>query len=574
MTIDAADFNILSGRLLAIAAEMGDVIQRAAYSTIVRESKDYSTCITDRDGRMVAQSELIAMHMNSLASAMSYAAEQIDLDELRPGEALITNNPYQNGQHLNDIIIMLPVFHGGERVAFAGTVCHHLEVGGSVAGSNVNATELFHEGLILPLMRVDMARDLEDGPVFQILAENVRLPSIVVGDFRAQLSALRRGHDLLVESFDRYGAARMHAAMAGLQTYAERMMRAAIQAIPDGRYDGEDTFDGRHLGEPPVTVRATVIVDGDRATVDLTRTDDQIAWPMNAPVASTHAAVYTLFAALLGPGVPTNDGTFRPIRVVTRKGSVLDPIRPAPVRARMTSVYRAFGAAKRALAQAIPERLSASGNDSSNLVTLSHRGPDGYRMFTESMSGGNGGSVHGDGEESVSQSLSNTSNAPVEALEMKFPFVRIVRYGLASDTAGAGRFRGGLGVSREYEILEDDVLMSTNGDRHDSAPWGVAGGRPATRSSLVLLRDGERTALEAASNVRLRRGDHVTLTLCGGGGHGDPALRDPGSIRADVRSGRISAAAALADYGVAADARDAAGPAGTADPISPQGVSR
>lgn len=550
MTIDAADFNILSGRLLAITAEMGDVIQRAAYSTIVRESKDYSTCITDRDGQMVAQSELIAMHMNSLASAMSYAAENIDLDTLLPGEALITNNPYQNGQHLNDIIIMLPVFHDGERVAFAGTVCHHLELGGAVAGSNVNATELFHEGLILPLMRVDLARDLEQGPVFQIIAENVRLPSIVVGDFRAQLSSLRRGHDLLRETYRRYGPKRVGAAMVSLQAYAETMMRATIRAIPDGRYEGEDTFDGRRLGEKPVTVRATVIVEGDSVTVDLTRADEQVGWPVNAPVASTHAAIYTLFATLSGPGVPTNAGTFRPIRVLTRKGTVLDPLRPAPVRARMTSVYRAFSAAKRALSLAIPERLTAAGNDSSNLITLSHRGPDGYRMFTESLSGGNGGSAHADGEESVSQGLSNTTNAPVESLEMQFPFVRLVRYGLAVDSGGAGRHRGGLGIVREYEILEDDVLLSSNGDRHDSRPWGINGGNRAPSSTLVLMRAGERSALEAASNVKLRRGDRVVLTLSGGGGHGDPHLRQPEALAEDIRSGRISAAAAQADYGV------------------------
>src|SRR5690606_21221104 len=198
----------------------------------------------------------------SLSSAMDYARKAYDLSSLRPGEALITNNPYENGQHLNDIIVMMPVFHEGHRVAFAGTVCHHLEVGGSVAGSNVNATELYHEGLVLPLMRVDLARDLEGGPVSQILASNVRIPDVVMGDFHAQISAIKRGGELIGALFERYGRELVTSAMREIQDYSERMMRQAIASIPDGVYHGADAFDGRRLNEPAVTVRAAVTVAG------------------------------------------------------------------------------------------------------------------------------------------------------------------------------------------------------------------------------------------------------------------------------------------------------------------------
>ncbi|MGD9942014.1 MAG: hydantoinase B/oxoprolinase family protein [Burkholderiaceae bacterium] len=550
MKIDPADLNIIGTTLSSIAAEMGDVIQRAAYSTIVREARDYSTCITDAQGRMVAQSELIAVHMNSLAAAMDHARRKYDFSTLVPGEALITNNPYENGQHLNDVIIVLPVFHEERLAAFVGVICHHLELGGSVAGSNVHATELYHEGLILPTMRVGLKRDLQGGPIEQILSANVRIPQIVIGDFRAQVSALERGEVLVQALLHRHGMALVEAAMAQWQDYAEQLMRSVIRSIPDGDYRGEDTFDGRGLDDPLVTVRARVTIAGDDAIVDLSESDDQVTWPVNAPIASTHSAVLTLFGALLGPGFPTNDGTYRPVRIVTRKGSVVDPHHPAPVRGRMTSIYRVFTAVKRALGTAIPERLSAAGNDSANLVTFSVRGDDGYRMFTETVAGGNGASQHDDGAEAVAQALTNTANTPIEEIEMNYPFIRILSYGLLPDSGGAGARRGGLGIRREYEVLRDGTLLSTNGDRHCSRPWGLAGGGEARPSSLAVWRDGVEMPIPAASNTSLRRGDRVVLTLSGGGGYGDPKQRGRDQVRADLRSGRISREAARSLYGL------------------------
>ncbi len=549
-SIDPADFNVLSGAFKAVAEEMGDIMLRSAYSSIVREAKDCSTCIMDGDARTVAQAEAIPVHMNSLAAAVPYIREKYDLRETQPNHAFITNNPYQNGQHLNDIIFLLPVFHDDRLVAFAGSICHHLELGGAVAGSNADAKDLYQEGVIIPTMRIDVERDLGEGPVEQLLAANVRLPEIVIGDFHAQIAAVLRGRVLLQELFGRYGANLVAACMGELQDYSERMLRAVIKELPDGEYYGEDFLDGRTLNEPQPVVRARVTIDGDNARIDMSESDDQVSWPVNAPVASTHSAVMTVFGQLAGAGVPTNDGVYRPIEIVTRKGSILDPHHPAPVRGRMSSAYRTATAVKRALAAAAPDQFSAAGSDSTHTVTMSRRDDNGYEMFAEILMGGNGAGPTNDGAEVVAQMLSNTGNTPVEAIEMDHSFVRLAEYSLIPDSGGGGRFRGGLGQRRVYDILKDGVLISTNGDRNNTPPWGLQGGDDGSKARNILVRDGKETQIQAAANFEVGKGDRFIVEISGGGGYGDPGMRAPALVADDLRCGRITGDAAHAVYGV------------------------
>jgi N-methylhydantoinase B len=550
--IDPADFNIIAGAYKSIAQEMCDILLLSAYSSIVREAKDCSTCVMDASARTVAQAEAIPIHMNSLAAAVPHIRAKYDLDAVKPTDAFVTNNPYENGQHLNDIIFLLPVFYDGKLAAFAGSICHQLEMGGAVAGSNADATELFQEGLIIPTMRIDTERDLNGGMFEQFVGANVRLPDTILGDFRAQVSAVLRGRDLLQALFDRHGMDLASACMAELQDYSERMLRATIAALPDGEFFGEDSLDGRTLNSPQPVIRARVVIDGDQALIDLSETDDQISWPVNAPVASTHSAVLTVFGQLAGAGVPTNDGIYQPIEIITRKGSLLDPHHPAPVRGRMSSAYRTASAVKRALANAAPEQFSAAGGDTTNAVTMSRRGAGGYEMFGEIVMGGNGAGPGNDGAEVVAQMLSNTGNTPVEAIEMDLEFVRITEYALITDSGGAGQHRGGLGVRRVYDILDDDVLISTNSDRHNTAPWGLAGGNDGSLAAFTVIRNGEALRVPAASNIPCNKGDRFVIEIPGGGGYGDPRTRDPAAIRDDLRCGRISEAAAREIYGVSA----------------------
>jgi N-methylhydantoinase B len=549
-TIDPADFNVVSSAFKSIAQEMQDIMLRAAYSSLVREAKDCSTCVMDADARTVAQAEAIPVHMNSLAAAVPFIKAKHNLSELGPTDAFITNNPYQNGQHLNDIIFIMPVFHHGTLAAFTGSICHHLELGGAVAGSNADATELYQEGLILPTLRIDTEKDLNDGPVEQIIAANVRLPETIIGDFHAQISAVMRGRDLLQQLFERHGLELATACMAELQSYSERMIRATIAGLPDGEYFGEDKLDGRSLNSRQPVIRARVVIDGDEALVDLSETDDQLAWPCNNPIASTESAVLTVFGQLAGSGVPTNDGIYRPIRMFTRKGSLVDPHHPAPVQSRMNAAYRTASAVKKALAEAAPEQFSCAGADTTNSITMSRVGEDGYEMFCEIVMGGMGAGPANDGAEVVAQMLSNTGNTPIEAIEMDNAFVRVAEYALIPDSGGPGQQRGGLGVRRTYEILKDGVLLSTYGDRHNMPPWSLEGGCEGSFSAFTIYRDGEAIRIPASTNMEVRKGDRFVIEISGGGGYGDPKLRDTAAVRSDLACGRIGAQAARDIYGL------------------------
>lgn len=549
MTLTPGDFAVVAGALGSAAGEMGEVLMRAAHSTIVRESRDFCTSILDAAGETVAQAEGTPIQMNSLSAALEWIDRKYDLRSVRPGDAFILNNAYEHGQHLNDIILVLPVFDDDDSlIAFAGNIAHHLEVGGAVAGSNTAATEIFQEGLILPSMRIDFERDLYGGPIEQIIEANVRCPDIVLGDLRAQISSVLRGRDRIRDLLKRYGRDKLTAAMCELQDYSERMMRTVLESIPDGTYVGEDVLDGERIGDPLVPMRAKVTIRGSDAEIDLTECADQVRWPINVPIASTHSGTLTLFATLLGPQALTNAGTYRPFRIITRKGSIADPIHPAPVRGRMTGVYRVATAVKRALGAAAPERTAAAGCDSTLTVTLSRKVDGRYDMFTEILAGGNGGAMGCDGAEAIPQILSNTGNAPVEAIERGHPFVRVQSYSLIPDSGGAGEFRGGLGVCKRFEVLVDDVLLTTNGDRHQSNPWGLNGGHVGSRTVYTIHRATTSEQVAAAGMHVLNRGDVFEMVISGGGGWGPPERRARERILDDLRNGRVTEAAAAADY--------------------------
>ena len=549
MSLSPGDFAVVSGALRSVAGEMSEVLMRAAHSTIVRESRDFCTSVLDANGDTVAQAEGTPIQMNSLSAAMEWIHGKYDLATVRPGDAFLLNNAYEHGQHLNDIILILPVFDtDGTLVAFAGNIAHHLEVGGAVAGSNANAREIYQEGLILPSMRIDFERDLYGGPVEQIIEANVRCPDVVLGDLRAQVSSVLRGRARLQTLLKRYGQNQITEAMSELQSYSERVMRNVIQQIPDGVYTGDDVLDGEKAADPLVPMRARITVSGSDVEVDLTECADQVTWPINVPVASTQSGTLTLFATLLGPEAITNAGTYRPFTLVTRKGSIVDPIHPAPVRGRMTGVYRMATAVKRALGAAVPQEVAAAGCDSTLTVTLSHRVDGRYDMFTEILAGGNGGAFGCDGAEAIPQILSNTGNAPVEAIERQHRFVRVLEYSLIRDSGGAGEFRGGLGVRKRFEVLADNVLLTTNGDRHQSNPWGLAGGSEGTRTAYIIHRAGGPEAVNASGMHTLNKGDVFEMVISGGGGWGPSERRDTGRIKADIRNGRVSENAARNNY--------------------------
>jgi N-methylhydantoinase B len=547
MTLDSATFNIISNGLHSVAQEMGEMLVRSAHSTIIREARDCSTSFLDRAGGIVAQAQFCPIHMNSFGMVFQEFNRRYDLSTLRPGEALITNDPYSGAQHLNDILIFSPVFYKDRLVAFSASLGHHIDVGGGAAGPNAGAADIFAEGLRIPPLRFDVERDFGSGMLEQFIRFNVRAPEQVIGDLYAQLAANRTGAVRFVEMLERFGEDAVLEAGAAIQDYSERLTREAIRQIPDGRYEAEDFVDDNGFDQTPLRVKVAVTIDGDEIEVDFHGSADQTKGIINCPLASTVAAVYGALAVVLGGGdIPVNTGLYRPIRKVDVPfGSFLNPSKPLGVRARNNACHRVYNAIMRALSVVAPDRVLTSGHDTTNAIGMGHLGSDRYRVYMEVVGGGWGASAGCDGADVVDGYVGNCSNVPIESLEQDYPFLRIEEYSLRRGSAGAGQYRGGLGVRRVYKVLSDDVSFNCYSDRFQIPPWGLFGGSAGAASRFLVERDGQEITLPSKTNFSLKQGDRLIIETAGGGGFGDPRNRDPKQVSRELQLGLITKQQAL-----------------------------
>ena len=335
VTLDPVDYAVISQALIAIAREMGTKLIRSSYSNIVREAQDASAALFDALGNVVAQAELIPMHLGSMSEIFRACVHQCSTSELRPGDFYINNDPYGGGQHLQDVFIFTPIFVDGSIVAFAGTVAHHLDLGGGNPGMTPDAVDVHAEGIIIPPSRYTYTRDWNGGPLERLVAANVRVPSQTIGDFYAQFAANAIGMARMTELCARYGARKVLAVMRELMSYSERRFRAALRAIPDGTYHGEDAVDDDGLDDQPLVVKAAVTIKGEEIAIDYAGTCGQVRRNLNCPWASTvSATLAAIKSALTSPDIPFNEGFKRPIAVTAPKGTLVNPNYPAPVRAR------------------------------------------------------------------------------------------------------------------------------------------------------------------------------------------------------------------------------------------------
>lgn len=549
--LDAGTFNIISQGLGAIAQEMGEKLVRSAYSTIIREARDCSTSLLDRDGKIVAQAQFCPIHMNSFGEVFQAFTRRYDLSTIRPIEALLTNDPYSGGQHLNDFVLFTPIFHKGELAAWSASIGHHIDVGGGAAGPNAGAGDIFSEGLRLPLLRFDLERDMGEGVLEQMIRGNVRPPDLVLGDVYAQIAANRTGETRLLELIERFGLERVLAAARGLQDYSERLAREAIAAIPDGVYRGEDFVDDNGFTDEPLRVAVTITVRGDAMHLDFPGSAPQTRGIINSPLTSTISSALGAIALLLGGGeIPVNDGLYRPVSIDVPRGSFLNPSRPLPVRARNNACSRVYNAVMLAMAPVLPDKVMTSGNDCTNAVGMGHMSEGAYRVYMEVVGGGWGSCAGADGADLVDCPIANCSNIPVESLETDYPFMRVEEYGMRRGSAGAGTHRGGLGAHRVYRILDDNVTFNCYSDRFRIAPWGLFGGAAGKTTEFVIERDGERISIPSKSNVPLRKGDRLRIDTAGGGGYGDPRQRPRELVLADIANGYITETEAHEVYGI------------------------
>ncbi|MFG1347858.1 hydantoinase B/oxoprolinase family protein [Xanthobacter autotrophicus DSM 431] len=551
-TIDPVRLEVIRNALVAAAEEMSITIWRTSRSTVVREILDFSTAVFDAQGRNIAQSARIPVHLNSMSDCLKRILEaHIPLEAWAEGDVIVTNDPYAGGQHLPDIQTFRPVFVDGERVAIVGTLCHHVDVGGGAAGSYyAAATEIFHEGIRIPPLRL-VEKGVLNSAVFEMLLYNVRQAEETRGDLNAQIAALGIGAKAVSRIAGKYGSANLSAAMSAILDGSERMMRAAISALPDGTSSFVEMVDDDGQSEAPIRLEVTITKSGDTIALDFAGSSPQVRGPVNNTPAMTCSAVYYALLAALGSDIPANSGCYRPVTVSLPEGSVVNAQFPAPVAGRMVVNHRIATSVFGALAQIAPERIPAAYYAISYVYAVSLVRPDARRqVYFDIEVGGWGGHAGGDGASALSCGLHNNTNAPIEMVEAKYPVV-FTRYGLLPDSGGAGENRGGLGLVREFRLEAPEGSLSTNFERFRFPPYGIKGGAPGSLSSTTVTRaDGSAVSLNSkVSGIPLSAGDTVTIKTSGGGGFGNPANRDPARLAEDLAEGLVTPEAARTLYG-------------------------
>ena len=550
--MDPITFAVVKSALDAIVDEMAYSVIRTARSEIVKDVMDFSTALCDARGRMIAQAKTIAQHLGAIPDAMASVLTELAGD-IHPGDVMIVNDPYQGGMHLPDIFMFMPIFLDGRLEGFSVVIAHHTDVGGRVAGSNASdSTEIYQEGLRLPVVKL-YERGVPSRSVFRIIEKNVRVPGRVVGDLGAEYAACRVGEREFLKLLARYGAEVTRGYLDELLDYAERMTRAEIRRWPKGAFTFTDYLDSDGFDDVPVPITATITVHEDHLTVDYAGTSPQVKAALNSTLSFTKSCTYLSVRSVLQAGIPNNAGVFRAIEVRAPEASVVNPVLPAACAARALTGYRILDVMMGALAQIVPDKVPAAGEGGNTVVCIG--GYHGNRepfIVVDMICGAWGGRPDKDGIEAVTNPSQNMSNTPVEVLEAQHP-IRIDEYAFVPDSCGAGKWRGGLGLARQYTLLAEEATLQLRSDRMKFRPYGLAGGQPAAPTRNVLNPEGEATPLPAKLTGTLRRGQSIRHEQAGGGGHGDPFARDPALIGADVANGKITAEYARREHGVATD---------------------
>jgi N-methylhydantoinase B len=542
MDLDPITVDIVRHKLDGIAGEMQSTLLRSSFSPIVREGLDASASLFSLDGTTLAQSCSIPIHLATLIPAVAKIIETFPVATMRDGDSYVLNDPYLGGTHLPDIAVVQPVLYRGQPIALSAAMTHHQDVGGMSAGSvPTNATEIFQEGLRIPPLKLREA-GVYNGTLVALLRQNVRIPDTVMGDLNAQIAACTVGARRLAELAERFGHNQLGAIFDELLTRSERLTRDALRQIPPGTYRCVDYLDNDGIElDKPIRIQVTATVGNGEIEFDFTGTSPQVRGPMNCVPSGSLAAACWAVRALTDPMIATNGGCFRPIRLKLPKGTIVNPEEPAPVNARTSTIKRIAGIMVGALASVLPEKVPAAA--AGELLVLAFGGTrrGGERFVVgELIAGGSGGGPDRDGVDVIETDATNCMNLPAEALEMEAP-IRLHRVALRTDSGGTGTWRGGLGVVREYEILDGEITFSHRGERHFSAAAGLAGGASgASARSVIQRRDGTEEVIPSKIVTSLRAGDRLTVETAGGGGYGDPITRPAARIGEDVANGKVS----------------------------------
>ncbi len=558
--LDPFTLEIIKGGLIAISDEMFIVLQKTAMSTVIYETLDYACGLTDATAQLISQGNGVTGFLGCL----TYAVEDVlakfgGKNAIYPGDVFITNEPYGGGgTHLSDVTLIAPIFHGDRLVAFAANKGHWNELGGKDPGSwTTDATEIYQEGLQFPCIKL-FERGQPNQGVIDMLAANVRTPDMTLGDMWACIAALRIGEQRFVDLVEKYGQRTVLAGIDKLLADSEALTRQELAALPRGVFTAEDYIDDDGIGNGPFRVCVKVTINSDKIICDFTGTHPQVPGPVNSGRSGLHSAVRSIVKALTSPSIPVNEGCFRHVEVICPPRTIFSAERPAPVSTYWETMEYVTDLVWKALAPVLPnkERLTAGHFLSVCGVVVAglHPRTGDLYILVEPQAGGWGAGATKDGESGlVCVGDGETYVVPAEVAETRYGF-RVNQYAFHDDGAGAGEYRGGLGLIRDYEIVGDEAYLTATFGRHKFRPWGMADGHGGSNNRVVVVRkDGGEEVFGKVARCRLERGDVARLITATGGGYGDPLKRPVERVVADVRDGFVTPEAARRVYGVTLD---------------------
>ncbi|WP_282859687.1 hydantoinase B/oxoprolinase family protein [Pseudoclavibacter helvolus] len=550
VTVDPVTVEIIRNALTSAAEDMNATLIRSAYSMIIYEGGDCVVALLDKNHAVLGQSAGLPLFLGNIETCSRAVEEKYGRDVWQEDDVWILNDSYIGGTHLNDVTIFAPVFVDGSLVGFSATRAHWMDVGGKDVGASMDSTSIFQEGFRMGPVKL-MSAGVETD-VVELIQTNTRFPYQTIGDMHAMVAALRMGAVRMQELVRKYGIDVIETARDEIFRQTEALELERVREIPDGVYSAEGVLDNDGINlDVPIPIKLVVTVSGNQIEFDVTESADQTEGPVNCGVAQTISALRVGYKILVSPESNSNGGSFRPLTVTVREGSVLGAVAPAACQWYFSHLGMLIDMVSRALAPALPDRVAAASHGDSMIITSAGFDPRVGREWVsmEATLGGWGAWNGADGESALINNVNGSlQDFPIEMVETKWPF-RIREYSIRPDSGGAGQWRGGNGVVREYEFLADGVFGLWF-ERSKTPAWGLFEGSGATGPEVVI----NPGTIEEKRTLKLnaepaKKGTVVRLAVGGGGGYGDASKRDPEAIRYDVENGFISAERAAADYG-------------------------
>ncbi len=547
--MDKLTVEVIKNAAIYASEEMGIVLRNTAYSPNIKDRLDHTCAIYTPRGELVAQAEHIPVHIGSMAVGVRNALRYLEENSiyLEPGDIVMVNDPFIAGTHLNDIMLIKPVYYNDKLVALVANKAHHVDVGGMTPGSiGGGARELLQEGIVIPPIKV-VERGVLQRDIIELIKSNVRTPEYFEGDLKAQIASLNVGERRVIELAERYGHEKLLEAWGEILDYTERYTRARISGLKiTGRWSAKDYIE---LDSQDAVIRVTLNIASDYIRVDYSGTSPQVDEPVNAVYGVTVAATIYALKAVIDPDLPVNHGFFRAVEIYAPPGSLVNPHRGAPVSGGNTETsQRIVDVVFRALAGALPERVPAASCGSMTNVMIGGYSNGRRWAFYETVACGQGARPGLDGVDGVHTNMTNTLNTPIERLEAEYPIL-FVKYEFRPDSEGPGKYRGGLGVTRAFMLVEGKATLTIVAERCRHRPWGLmGGGEAAPASHYVVRRSGKVVELGCKNSIVLSAGDIVYINTPGGGGYGDPCLRDGTMVLRDIEEDKISLDRAIPIY--------------------------